>query len=74
MDFTQQPFQLGQNLTHEELRTAFQRISGRPIPAGANLREAAATLARNAPERFTFEVNRCRGFAFELEELCAVRS
>lgn len=69
MGTTPQPFTIGQNLTHHELQQAFHRIAGRPLPAGCDLRLIAGELSRTRPRRFEFEVNRCRGLAFDLEEL-----
>lgn len=62
-------FQVGGNLTHDELRISFQRIFGRPLPLGADARRIAGRLSAELPVRFTHEVNRCRGWAFDVEDL-----
>lgn len=60
-----QRFEPGQELTQHELREAFKRMFGRPIPPRADLRRIARGLAATEPLRFGFEVNRLRGYAWD---------
>jgi hypothetical protein len=62
-------FQLGQELTPDELKHAYICIHNKPVPKGQSYRAIAATLARACPLRFEYEVNRQRGWAFDAEDL-----
>jgi hypothetical protein len=62
-------FNLGQELTHDELRQAYQRITGKPLPGNASARDVARWLTQTFPLRFEFEVNRLRGHAWDADEL-----
>jgi len=62
-------FILGQELTYDELRQAHQRIKGAPLPGNLAPRDVVRWLAQTLPLRFEFEVNRCRGHAWDAEEL-----
>lgn len=62
------PFKNGDPLSEAELAQAYQRIVGKRMPSGSFL-AVARTLSKHRPTQFEFEVNRLRGFAFDLEEI-----
>lgn len=64
-----QRFVIGKELTHHELKQAFQRIFQRPMPRNVKPEVTARLLTQELPLRFEFEVNRLRGFAWEHGEL-----
>lgn len=59
-----QRFINGGDITHGELQRVFHIITGRPLPARYNPGECAQALIAARPERFEFEVNRLRGYAW----------
>lgn len=62
-------FTNGQPFTFGELSTAYQRITGRPVPAKQDMARLAKGLIGRFPDRFEFEINRQRGFAFDHDEI-----
>lgn len=60
---------IGGRVEPEEIRAAFRRIHGRDVPRGLSLARVAETMARTNRLRFEFEINRCRGLAFDAEEI-----
>ena len=68
MDSPTDKFVIGEMLTPSEVRTAFTRITGRPVPTEMSLKQVAGLLTRHFPARFEHEVNRVRGYAFDLQK------
>ena len=66
MDTLVEPFRIGERLTPDELRTSYTRITGKAFPGQVDKQHVAAALSRCYPMRFAHEVNRLRGFAFDL--------
>ena len=62
-------FQIGASVTYHEARTAFSEIFRRPMPRGSDVEQIVRNLSTAVPLRFEFEVNRVRGFAWNMEEL-----
>lgn len=61
-------YKLGQEVSHDEVRQVYRRITGKPLPRGRRAGEVAKALYASAPLRFEFEVNRLRGYAWEADE------
>jgi len=62
-------YTIGEALTHHELREAYKAIFQRDLPRGAKSADVARGLAASYGNRFEFEVNRLRGFAWNNHEL-----
>lgn len=59
----------GGELTYYELQQAYLRITGSKLPAGSKPAATARRLTEQRPLRFEFEINRLRGFAWDLEDI-----
>jgi hypothetical protein len=55
----------GQEITNHELREVYKRINGKDLPRTARPSDVAHHFVKTRPERFEFEVNRLRGFAWD---------
>ena len=58
-------FKIGQELTKDELLQAYERITGNKPKGNIDLNRTAQYFAQTQPIRFEFEVNRCRGYAWD---------
>ena len=64
----EQRFNNGEELTYHELQEAYKQITGHKLASGANAAATARRLTEKYPERFEFEINRVRGFAWDMED------
>ena len=62
-------FNIGEELTQYELEQAYKRITRHKLPPGTNGRSTARRLQEKYSERFEFEINRVRGFAWDIGDL-----
>jgi len=58
-------FTNGQEITNHELREVYKRIKGQELPRTATPAQVASHFVKTQPERFEFEINRLRGFAWD---------